>query len=63
MIPILENVKVPHTDLSEVTRVIFIEKNAVVMLSTSVTATTWVITVFADTSMPGADLSALFTVL
>ena len=40
-----------------------IEKGAVVVLATSVTATTWVGTVFTDTTMTGGNVSALLSVL
>jgi hypothetical protein len=60
---IAHQVKVTHTDLSEITRVILIHHNTVMVLSTSVTATTRVMTVTSDTTVTGGDVTALFPVL
>merc|ERR1719223_1128617 len=46
-------VEVSHTNLTEVTRVVLIEVNSVVMLTTGVTATTRVLAVLTDTSLTG----------
>ena len=56
-------VEVPHTDLTEVTRVELIEHNSMVVLSTGVTATTRVLAVLADTTMTGTNVTSFFTVL
>jgi hypothetical protein len=56
-------VELTHTDLTEVTRVIFIHENSVVVLSSGVTATTGVLSVLSDTSVTGRDVSSLFSVL
>ena len=49
---------VSHTNLTEVTRVIFVEVNPVVMLTTGVTTTTFVLSVFADTTVTVRNLPA-----
>jgi hypothetical protein len=56
-------VKVTHTDLSEITRVLFIHHNTVMVLSTSITTTTRVMTVTSDTTVTGRYVTALFPVL
>ena len=60
---VLEDVELTHTDLTEVTRVIFIEQSSVVVLSSGVTATTGVLSVLSDTSVTGRDVSSLLSVL
>lgn len=55
---ILHLVEVSHSDFPEVTRVVLVEVGAVVVLSTSHTATTGVLPVLADTSMAGGDVAA-----
>jgi len=60
---VLQDMELAHTNLTEVTRVIFIHKNSVVMLSSGVTATTGVLSVLSDTSVTGGDVSSLLTVL
>jgi len=55
---VLTDVEMSHTDLSEVTRMVLVEVDAVVMLATSVTATTRMLTVLANTSMTMADVSS-----
>jgi len=60
---ILGLVEVPHADLTEIPRVVFVEVDAMVVLTTSVTATTGVLAVLADTPLAvghvAAGLSAL----
>merc|ERR1712243_431410 len=48
----------PHTDFAEITGMVFVEIDPVVMLSTGVTATTGMLAVFADTTMAVAHVSA-----
>lgn len=62
-VTVLKNVELTHTNLSEVTRVIFIHHNAVVVLTSSITTSTGVTTVLSNTSVSGRDVSALLTVL
>ena len=50
--------EVPHTDLSEVTGMIFVEIGAVVVLTTGHTATTGMLSVLADSSMTSGDVAA-----
>jgi hypothetical protein len=58
--PIVQLMVLAHTDLTEVTRVIFIEKDAVMMLSSGVTSATRMLSMFADTTMSHGDVAALF---
>ena len=58
---VLQLVEVTHTDLTEVTRVIFIHEDTVVVLSTSVTTTTRMLTVLANTTVSHLDVAALLT--
>ena len=62
MVVVLLLMEVTHTDLSEVTRVILVEHDSVVMLSTSVTATTRVLSVLTDTTVTGTHVSALMSI-
>jgi hypothetical protein len=48
-----------HADLSEVTRVVLVEVDAVVVLSTGITTTTGMLTVLADTAVSHLDVTAL----
>lgn len=48
-----------HTDFTEVTRVIFVKEGAVVVLTSGVTASSWVLAVFADTAVTHLDVAAL----
>lgn len=60
---VLQDVEVPHTDLSEVSGVVLVEVDAVVVLTSGVSATSAVLAVLADASVTGADVSALLAVL
>ena len=62
MVVVLLLMEVTHTDLSEVTRVILIEEDSVMVLSTSVTTSTRVLPVLTDTTVTGTDVSALMSV-
>ena len=55
---ILHLVEIPHTDLTEVARVVFVEVGAVMVLATSHTATTGVLSVLAHPSMTGGDVAS-----
>lgn len=46
-------VEVPHTDLTEVTRVVLIHVDSVVVLTTGLTSTTRVLSVLTDTTSTG----------
>jgi len=48
----------PHADLSEVTRMVLVEIDSVVMLTTGVTATTGVLAVFSDATMTVAHVTS-----
>lgn len=56
-------VEVTHTNLTEVTRVVLVKVNAVVVLSTGVTTSTWVASVLANTTVACGNVSTLFAVL
>lgn len=49
--------EVPHTDLTEVTRMVFVEVDAVMVHTTSVTATSGMLAVLADTTVTVADVT------
>ncbi len=55
---VLGEVVVPHTDLTEITRMVLIKVDAVMMLTTSVTTTTRMLPVLADTTMTSTDVSS-----
>jgi len=50
-----------HTDLSEVTRMVFIHVGSVVMLTTSKTTTTWMLAVLSYTTVTGGHMAAVFS--
>lgn len=60
---VLGKVEVSHTVLSEVTRVVDIHVDTVVMLTTSKTTTTGMLAVLTDTSVTGGYVTALLSVL
>lgn len=62
-VSVSQQVKLAHTDLSEITRMVFIHHNTVMVLATSITATTWMLTVLSDTTVSGGNVSSLFAVL
>lgn len=51
-------VEVPHTDFTEVTRVVLVEVGAVVVLTTGHTTTTGMLTVLSDTTVTGGNMTA-----
>lgn len=51
-------VEVSHSDLSEVTWMVFVHVRSVVVLSTSKTTTTWVLAVLSYTTVTGGNVSA-----
>ena len=54
-------VEVAHTDLTEVTRVILIEQDTVVVLASSVTTTSGMLTVLSNATVTGRDVSSVLT--
>merc|ERR1712212_135375 len=56
-------VVVQHTDFSEVTGMVFVEQGSVMMLTTSLTTSTGMFTMFTDTTMASTFVSSLLTVL
>lgn len=51
--------EVPHTNLTEVTRVVLVDVGAVVVLTTGHTTTTGVLAVLADTTVTGRDVATV----
>lgn len=51
-------VEISHADFAKVTRMVLVDIGSVVMLTTSHTATTWVLSVLAYTTMTGGDMAA-----
>jgi len=52
-------VEVPHTNLTEVTRVVLVHVGTVVVLTTGQTATSGMLAVLADTTLSGRDVAAV----
>ena len=50
--------EIPHPDLSKVSRVIFVEVRAVVVLTSGHTAATGVLSMFTDAAMTCGDVAA-----
>lgn len=63
VIVIPELVEMPHTDLTEVAGMVLVKENTVVVHTSSITPTTWMLPVLADTSMPCANVPSLLPVL
>jgi len=57
---ILHVVEVPHTDFTEITRVILVEVCSVVVGTTRETPTTWVLPMFSYTTMTCRDVAPVF---
>merc|ERR1712179_726649 len=53
---VLSDVKMSHSNLSKVSRMVLVEIYAVVMLTTSVSAATRMLTVFTNAPMPMTDM-------
>ena len=56
---VLQDVELAHTDLTEVTRMVLVHEDSVVVLTTGVTATTGMLAVLADTAVAHLDVTAL----
>merc|ERR1712212_522959 len=56
-------VEVEHTNFSKVTRMVFTKQCSVVMLTTSITTTAGMLTVFTDTAVTSTFMSSLLAVL
>jgi len=63
VLTIFKQMPVSHTDLTEVPRMELIHQNTVVVLATSITTTTRMLSVLADTAMTSTDVPALLAVL
>ena len=60
---VAQPMEVPHTDLSEVTGMVLVEEDPVVVHTSGVTPTSGMLSVLSDTAMAGADVSPLLPVL
>ncbi|KHG21077.1 hypothetical protein F383_04494 [Gossypium arboreum] len=60
---VTEPVEVPHTNLTEITRMVLVEEDPVVVHASSVTATPGVLPMLPDTTVTGAHMAALLAVL
>ena len=63
VIVVLQQVVLSHSELSEVSRMVLVEVDSVVMLSSSITATSGMLSMLSNTSMSGGNVSSLFAVL
>lgn len=54
-----QQVEAPHTDLTEVTRVVLVKVGSVVVLATGHTTTTGVLSVLANATVTGTDMAAV----
>ena len=52
------DVEIPHSNFTEVPRMVLIEVDTMVMLTTSVTSTSRMLSVFADTAMTMRHMTA-----
>jgi len=57
---VLQFMELTHTDLTEVTRVILVEEDSVMMLSSSVTTSTRMLTMLSNTTVSHGHVTALF---
>ena len=60
---VLLQVEVTHTDLTKVTRVVLVHVGTVMVLTTSKTTTTRMLSVLANTTVTGWDVSTLLSVM
>ena len=60
---VLVQVEVTHTNLSEVTWMVFIEHDSVVMLSSCITATSWMLSMLSNTTVSSGHVSSLLSIL
>mmetsp|Transcript_48712 Transcript_48712/g.96933 ORF Transcript_48712/g.96933 Transcript_48712/m.96933 type:complete len:90 (+) Transcript_48712:316-585(+) len=58
----LDQVEIAHTNLAEISRVVFVEVNPVVVLTTRVAAATWVLAMFANAPTACRNMTAEVTV-
>ncbi|CAN1795128.1 hypothetical protein LINPERHAP1_LOCUS20502, partial [Linum perenne] len=61
--PVLQLVEVPHTDFTEVTGMVLVEQDPVVVHASGVTTTSRMLPVLANTSVAGTDVAPLLPVL
>lgn len=52
-----------YTHLSKVSRMVLVHHDSVVVLTTSISASSWMLPVLADTAMSSADVTTLLPVL
>ena len=62
-VAVAELVEVSHTNFSEITRMVFVKIDTLMMLTTGKTATTRVLAVLSDTAVTTGDVTALLAVL
>lgn len=55
---VLQQVELAHTELTEITRMVLVEVSTVVVLATSHTTTTGILSVLANTTVSGRDVTA-----
>lgn len=60
---LLRQMEVTHADFTEVTRMIFVEIDAMVMLAASVTTTTGMLSVLANTAMAATNMPSQLSTL
>jgi len=60
---VLVQVEVTHTDLSKVTWMVFIKHDSVVMLSSCITATSWMLSMLSNTTVSCGHVSSLLSIL
>jgi hypothetical protein len=60
---VAELVEVAHTDLTEVTRMVFVEEDPVVVHASCISATSRVLPVLSNTTMTSAHVTSLLPVL
>ena len=63
MVLILGVMVIAHTDLTEVTRMVLVKVDTMMVETTSVTTTSRMLSVFSNTTVTGGNVSALLTIL
>lgn len=58
MVSVLSQMEVTHTNLTEVTRMVLVEVDSVVVLTTGLTSTTWMLSVLSDTTVTHTHVSS-----
>ena len=55
--------EIAHTNLTEVTWMVFVHHNSMMVHTTSITTTSWMLSMLANTTMAGTHMPSLLPIL